>query len=416
MRPISVTTYTPTTSVTVHTRNGDEYDVTGDLISWQTSKAITSGQPTGTFTVNLVARSDTAGSWADKIRPMDYVEIRASKTGAQTPLPIIMRGFVTSSEQALQFDVSGGPQRQVTLTGQDFGKILTNWQILYLWQIHAVQSLYAALGYGLSGNFGIDATDSTPTKFFGQSMSHIIEPAVARLQKINPAVPDLGLVVSIPERYQMPVVAVESYTGSYWNLLQTFASPPFGELFVFDDADGPKLVARMAPYHTLAGDYPPPGQPPMLEPAIIPAQDISAYDLERSDQDALSFFFTYSDAASLTGTSAASYVLPGGERNPVYYPATADLYGLRQEINDTPWVTMADVGNPYSGSQATAIAGELNSWLAAVMKDNPEFLSGTIDCHGDPDLIVGRYVQIVIARDKWTDMITENATRDMRQQ
>lgn len=69
------------------------------------------------------------------IEPTDCVEIRfrhnpSTSAGAQPP--IIMRGFVSVVNRIEAMGSDGKPQRMVTVTGQDYGKIWQMMQILYL--------------------------------------------------------------------------------------------------------------------------------------------------------------------------------------------------------------------------------------------------------------------------------------------
>src|SRR5579875_3297474 len=101
--------FRPQCSIKVFTQTGDIYDLTGDIISWQTQKSLT--QPQGTFAIQLADTKHAGGKdWTAFVSPMDYVEIRASATGTKTSqgvLPIIMRGFTDVISHSMSLGQTG---------------------------------------------------------------------------------------------------------------------------------------------------------------------------------------------------------------------------------------------------------------------------------------------------------------------
>ena len=96
--------------------------------------------PAGAFSITLVDKphGTLVETYYALIEPMDIVEIRLAhdpfeyaKPEEGYRLPVLMRGFVSqvTRSETLQ---GGRPSRSVTITGQDFGKLLQIIQIFYL--------------------------------------------------------------------------------------------------------------------------------------------------------------------------------------------------------------------------------------------------------------------------------------------
>ncbi len=398
LNPLFYDDYIPKTTVTVYTWRGETYDLTPSLFNWQRGKYVDQSQP-GTFTLNLVASQDKSGkTYADLLMPMDYVEIRASKYGkkANGKLPIIMRGFVDQATYSLSLGGSGGPQEpRIIVTGRDFTKLLIIWQVLYLWTQNTLKASgdlakieAEASGFGLYFNFGLPLYPESIASFFKDMMAKMISPIQASMKgfKYPIDLPWFRGDFAFPD-FPISSLNVLSYTGSYWNLLQYFASPPFGELFVWDDADGPVLTSRMAPYKTLGGSTPAPS--PLTLESEGDFHNVSAINISRSDTDLYTYFLTYGASTQLVGLTMPVYVTGSG--NGVITPV-AGLFGVRPYTVDTSWIGEYDSSDPGKpNSNAIQIGDTLNKWLVDVMGGMQYFWSGNIACHGDENYRIGTY-------------------------
>lgn len=199
----------------------------------------------GTFALNLVPRKP----WDKLIQPMDYVEIRASRNPMRKELPIIMRGFVNAPDKNTAFGQTGGPSEpRMSITGQDYTKLLTMWQILYLFTQNILEPSHSkqftriinnAAGFGLFANYRIPIFSQSINDWITEAFKNVVDPMMKSIQSHNyPSLPDLLHSFNFP-LYPMNGLPVASYTGSVWNLLSYAASPPFGELFVRDESGGP---------------------------------------------------------------------------------------------------------------------------------------------------------------------------------
>lgn len=123
--------YHPKVRVSFHTDEGlfsfesGFPDPTSELISVQTQKSLS--QPVGTATITLVPRqvgfeNEPKQNWFYRINPMDFFTVEM-KEDIYSPWVTVMTGFV---DQVRQNFIGGNkPQRVITVTGSDFGKILT---------------------------------------------------------------------------------------------------------------------------------------------------------------------------------------------------------------------------------------------------------------------------------------------------
>jgi len=380
---LTYTEFRPKTSVKVWTWRGEEYNLTGDLISWQTSKSLT--QPQGTFAIQLTDAKHNGVDWAQNIQPMDYVEIRASATGSthKGELPIIMRGFIDAASHSFSIGNTGGPMEpRVLIQGRDYSKLLLEWQVLYLWtQNNAPQMANAAAGLGLVLNYGLPVAATSLQDFFTKTFGSMVGPIIQGLhQHWLPNIPNFVRIVDLPD-YMMSSSMVQSYTGSFWNLFSYFVSPPFGELFVRDDPDYPALYARVTPYRSYIGITPSPGTE--LKPELnLPTAEMQSYNIGWTDNDVYTYYLTWGDQSQSQQITMPAYAVDSG--NGVNMD-NQSLYGTRPLIIDTPWVNAATGGNPIQ------IASELNQWLVQVMSGNNMFQSGNMTMQGREDYVVGKY-------------------------
>lgn len=393
---LTVQSFRPKFSITVHTWRGQTFDLTGDVVSWTTTKSL--AQPQGQFVIQLTANKHNGYDWYYWIQPMDYVEIRASATGRTVngELPIIMRGFVDSTSGSFNIGQQGGPtEPRIIIQGRDFSKLLLEWQILYLWeQNNPLQGAAGPTGMGLLVllNGQVPMQNESLNALCHQLFDALVtKMAVQPVQSLIDAVPDLEAAFSFPD-YETWLMTVASYSGSFWNLFSYLASPPFGELFVWDAPNGPQLVGRMTPYKTYDGVTPSPGK--ALEPTItIDQSEIQAYQFGRTDNDVYTYYLTWGDATVVNSNlGQAAYALEPGNGVPT---SNANLYGTRPLIIDSPWLSPlsgAQQGKPNNNAFTQAV--DMNKWLMAVMKDNPRFEQGTFTVHGHEKYAIGQYATL----------------------
>lgn len=385
-QPITYRSFYPRAKIDVWTQKGKHYSLEpmADVVKFTTHRSVDSSP--GTWSITLTARSDAEGnSWAKRILPMDYVEIRA---GFADPLPIRMRGFVDNAMQSWHIGGTGGPSRRITLNGRDFTKLAIVNQIKYVWQSDPTAALFQ--NWGLTQTYGIKALISTADSFCRAIVDHIFRPFLMGLrEQTDMPVPDIKLDVTVPEQFAIPMLTIEPYSGSFWNLFRYFQSPPMGEAFFYDADDGPHLVFRMAPFKDESGQFVLPASAPALGEIPLDLQTDSGQDIGRSDNEVYNYFFVYSDVMPLGTMTQVAFVKPGV--NPRIRQGSIDTFGFRPMSIDTAWVTPFITGDGSSTPPTTA-AGELAAYLLATQGHNETLASGSLQVHGSPDLIPGRYV------------------------
>lgn len=384
--------FQPQSTVIAQMWDGGTYDLTGELYSWTRQK----GFPNGTFQLDFVRRTNANGqTWADILKPMTYIEIRASNVGKTVngKLPIILRGFVDGPIKSLQMGQSGVNEPGVALSGQDFTAILNKWQILYLFTQNTFQQggnlnqiAAQASGFGLFANFNIPIFSNSINEYMQALFKNILDPTLKALGQHNfPSLPTLLNDFTYPQ-YPINGFTIASYTGSYYNLLQYVSSPPFGEMFVLDKEDAPYLIGRMTPYKKIDGTIPAPGVNIGNAGVIHP---ITAINVQQTDQDLYTYFLTWAADAQIVGPATMPTFMPGLSNGVM--TAKSTLYGIMPFQISTPWVSLATSNGTGSSDGALQLASTLNQWAIDVLGDNEQFWSGTVACHGDESYQIGTY-------------------------
>ncbi len=440
----------PKTEILVHTWRGDRFVLTAvgenAFIGWSSQKDTTSA---GTFSITLTSIRDRNGlSWAEKILPMDYIEIRAladSQSPNAAPI-VIMRGFVDSSEETLVFDqAEGGPARQVLISGTDYTKIYQMFQIQYLWQTNTkayvlAQNPYLAFALDAFMHTGLLTKHvvSIP-EYIGildkKVLGHFTGPLVGHF---DGKIPVPVSKVFIPSSFLVAPNYIENFTGSIWELYTYYQAPPWGELFVYDEpgSDAPTLLFRIAPSLDIEGNAPPAlyDQFSLLPKLTLSSTELNAFTVYRSDSDVMNFFFSEGDTSTsntltfpffVTGsvgeslfvngsgakTNPGSVIGPGSKSNlrpanPIINTDSISLYGFRPLTEQSPWFSglLWNMGTELQSKSkkkasvdltlksVRSLAQELNYWLYFTYKDMASFLFGTITCEGRPEYAVGRYL------------------------
>lgn len=384
--------FQPAFSILCHTMRGETYTLTGDVVSWQTQKAIS--QPQGTFVINLVARKRGGQTWDELLQPMDYIEIRAHENPRPGTIPVIMRGFVDYVSKSATFAQAGGPSEpRVTIQGRDYSKLLLEWQVLYLYtmnnQLKMSTAAGSALPFGLTYNYGIPSKLMPLPTFFNELNTHLAEPIVKGLHGYNSNVPDWRFAIDLPN-WEMTTTPILSYTGSFWNLYAYFASAPFGELFIRDDEAGPTLYARMPPYKTYEGGTPPPASQ-IPTNITISTSEMQTYTVGRTDNDVYDYFLTWGDAMQGVGLTMPSFAT---DPNNGVNTLGQSLYGPRPLIIDSTWVNPYSSNGKKNNQNALAQASTLNVWLMNVMSENQFFKMGTFTVAGRHEYQIGQYANV----------------------
>jgi len=288
----------------------DEYiDLTPFLnhgSSVRTSKSVR--QPAGGFSItfadqpNVAWDDNTLESMSGLIEPMDLIEIRMWGGIGPRPtlLPIVMRGFVSEISRSRIVGDDGRPQRTVTVTGQDFGKI---WQMLQVLALSGYKTGKLLLTtFALFEQFGFEKVNTMPAAEFVKKMvSDVInkhlDGFMPDLYDLMPRKITVGDSVLVKHGVVNGWSSLQEIQGSVYHILSQYGDVGiWNELYTEDREDGVHLVYRPIPAFLLSmpddrdsakiqDDAP----DPLV--ATIPDYFVKSIVESRSDADVANFFW-----------------------------------------------------------------------------------------------------------------------------
>ncbi len=369
--------------------------------------------PAGGFQLVLVDRpyGDDGGleSLYGLVEPMDMIEIRArhaAPTDAGKPR-ILMRGFVSDVTRNETVDTaSGQPQRQVVLSGQDYGKI---WQILRI-SYHAGYLLGQSFisGFSLFEQYGVEAkTTMTSQEFVSQVTDKILNKFLGELMPENATLPSkIQQDVQVKTGAVSP--AIQTQQGTIYELLRFFGDVgPWNELFTEDREDGVFLVYRPNPFADVATGKMIQADAKMPEVVDLQDEDVSTISVSRSDSDISNFFWVGAARFNLISEAYQKQEASASGDSTVilkdYANTKSSLYGLRLMEVQTQQGP-ADVQSFDSGGKSDAfgqIQANAVTWMAERRrilsesnKDNVVFERGVMRVRGNENLRAGIYVRL----------------------
>jgi hypothetical protein len=180
------------TSITMSSRYsgaGNVIDMTqylGEGSVIHTRKSVREGA--GSFSVTFQDSIDkaTMDSVYSSIEPMDSLEFYFSGDSyksAGSPLPLIMRGIVSSIRRRQAMSADGKPVMQVTITGQDYGKILGMYQVFFL-----PDSGQAALltSFPFFSTYGTNFNVQSGKTFVQTAIQNVLNPFIQSMSTFSP--------------------------------------------------------------------------------------------------------------------------------------------------------------------------------------------------------------------------------------
>lgn len=464
MPVINVDQFGPDFHVTIKGRQGSnvqDTDINNDIIAISTTRELNS--PAGAWAITLISRRDSGGrTWAQRIRPMDYVEINfarydvksrtpknttSSNSGqGKTDLPIIMRGLVDKVTETVSMSQNGSPFRQTTITGKDMGKLLLIKQVYVLPQLGSTGALIDAilrngknpeaiiLGDTYEKMTEMKATDTSisPQEFLdrikkfiynkdensGNELSSGVGQAGTNLVE---GVPDLKMTAKDMKDLYVSPTMILTFTGPIWNLLQHHQGYPICEIFVHDTKEGPELVWRWAPLKDKDGK--------IIDPATDPGKatelslkEIMQYSVSTSDEEVYSLFFVWPQLAQVTSLPVRWDATPDGSggqggqgqpgdssgqegQNPVYRSELAKRYGFKALEVITPLIRMIDApleeDHKDQKTEWQKMGEKMAKWLDKAFNHNANLEKGTIVIRGNEKIDIGTYVKFKETREEF---------------
>ena len=397
--------------------------------------------PAGSFSITLtddMYYSKNGTMYGDSlyglIEPMDYIEIcMVGDAYKQSPdeIPIMMRGFVSEIQLTETMGSDGKPQRNIVVSGQDYGKILQIMQLFYMPCIPSSDAAYLTqhplfVQYsqqGLKLNFNLT------TDFFQQVIDIMVNGYIKSMggatgyeKNDEDALPTL-----LTDFFAQPAKLSVDFNndwreGTIYSLFQKFGDiGAWNEFFIEDREDAPYVVYRPNPYIDVSslskvGDGNDPSSIQTIQPypsgkfpAITQVEraDIINITASRSDANLANYFwvncpaFNFVDKTSYYQSSvendyASVYVDNYGNVSP-------SLYGQRKMVETTnqfePNCTDNGAGTP-AGAERDKNSITWATWikdrrkdLISQNKDYVIFETGSIRMKGNEKIKAGTYVR-----------------------
>lgn len=410
------------TEVPVAARYGDLKAM--DLTDWlgesgmvRTSKSVR--EAAGGFTITL---PDEAYIWPQEtiyalVEPMDLVEIRfchdpfeyAKPDEGYRP-PVVMRGLVSTVTR--NEVMSGGrPQRTVTISGQDFGKILQIIQIFYLNNSVVGDNILSELAFFQKYAGENSAKVKTAKEFVADVLNGVINKYLKRFSSLSDGesvgakvINEWSSKVTVDGVVSPYSVASFNNTSLYQMLHTLLDVGPFNEMYVEDLQDGVQLTVRPAPFldvkgNLIQGEFP--------EYAVIQDTDVVSLSVNRTDAGVANYYWVSNSRWTMMSNEDSRRLASVGEEGSFilfdYLNCKSAYYGIRKmEVEST--LGPQDYANyeAQTKAQQPVQTNSLADWLtkrrkllADINKDNVVFENGSIRIRGNERIKAGMLIYIL---------------------
>lgn len=384
-------------------------------------------EPAGSFSITFSDRmavdQDTVYGL---VEPMDVVEIRmagdeyrhpnlapTTTQGQSSSLPIMMRGIVSRVDRHESIGPDGHPQRSVTISGQDYGKI---WQILQVINspyVNPEANLITALPF--FARFGKEINTDYAEKFVADVFDLVINPFIKEMRQqagggaSNSPLMEISTKGILVRDGKVSPFGVGGWGGgTIYSLFSEHCDVgPWNELFIEDREDAPTVVYRPNPFKMVdTGKY-------IIESAEKPVHvnitrgDVVSMDVSRSDEHVANYFWVdsprflmnYGEVARMM----AQYAKPDEVFVKNYGNINPKLYGARRMFEQTNQCGRGELynGNGLKSDEHTIVTGEAIKWindrrkqLIDMNKDNVVLESGGLVLKGNEAVKPGRYLRL----------------------
>lgn len=380
-------------------------DHLGDSGSIRTSKSIR--QPAGGFSITFADSVNTEfyDSIYAMIEPMDMVEIRFchdsfeyTKPGEGYRPPIVMRGLVSNISRNESMS-SGKPIRSVTVSGQDFGKILQIFQIFYLNNSVVGDNLLTEFRWFQKYSEQEKPKLVRANDFVGDVLKNVVNPYLERFSsksngsRVNAAVIKDWTAVSTIDGVISPWLINQFNNVSLYQMMAKLLDVgPFNELYVEDTQDGVQLVVRPVPFLDATGN---PIQGVRPEKIKVDSEDVVSINVNRTDAGTANYFWVSASQWAMYNNETQKMLASVGSQSSFikfdYLNSNMAYYGIRKME-----VESALLPNDYlpsdsdKSAQSKANSVKSGNWieqrrdlLAKINKDNVIFENGTMRLRGN---------------------------------
>lgn len=390
------------------------------------------------FTDQLVPQADD--DLYGLFEPMDVVEIRmaanafaynsptagqspsivaatAPPSASTSPLPIMMRGFISSVSRSQSMGSDGKPTRKVIISGQDYGKI---WQIYNIYFNPFMPDLGNYITqFKLFTRFGVAFQTQSAGNLVRDIFAKILNPFITAMSAnaagsvtsgSSPLKP-IKVDVQVQDGTVAPFGVNDWQGGSVYALLQSFCDTgEWNELFIEDRADGPYVVFRPNPFLVAGGDAS--NSKSYINknstfPAVtkIDIDQVVSMEVTRGDANVANYYWVEAPqydlnfafvgkAMAATGGPATTFDISN------YGNSASALYGFKRMAAQTnQFSPQAKASGGTEKSQNLQDASESSAWigtrrasLIAQNRDNVVFENGHMRLMGNETIKAGSFI------------------------
>jgi len=348
------------------------------------------------------------------IEPMDFIEIRMRHdvVAAGGRPPVIMRGFVSEVVRSEAMTQDGKPIRVVSISGQDYGKLWQQMQIIY-WPGYVLGQdvlsnfkLFARFGVGFQTSLkGTQLVKDVIEKIFNPYLEKLMPENTPNPKEIKNETADGGSTIAdVPG--VTDITGPQNRDGSIYDLLRFYLDVGvWNELFLEDREDGVYVVFRPNPYKSVAGEKIQDGPDvPVIE---IPDTDVISMSVSRTDANVANYYWVRSALFDLNSeVYRKQYAITGDKKTMVledYENAQSKLYGIRVMNAETMMggddVTTFKSGQSKDGGpkRDTSMANWVNDRRRIMVeqnKDNVVLEKGSMRIRGNENVKAGVFIKL----------------------
>jgi hypothetical protein len=315
----------------------------------------------------------------------------------------MMRGFVTEVRRDETMTPSG-PDRSVTITGHDYGKILQVSRITY--KANQVLGQRLLSYFKLFVNYGVGAKpDQDASGFVKSVLQKVINPFLADMfgSSTGDTSPIMTILAdtSVTGGLVSPMGVNAWPGGTIYDLLSYYGDVgPWNELFIEDRSDGPYLVYRPNPFKDPSGGFIQAGASPTVVP--VTDKELVALSATRTDAAVANYYWVQMQNYALVDDMRFQVTAATAEPDSIYldnYPnSDPKLYGFREMEIQTQQGPRVDGQKQSDIERANGVVdtflGEKRRVIRETNRDNVVFEAGGMRLRGNENVKAGTIISL----------------------
>ena len=404
-------------------------DISDMVISGRTSKSIANA--CGSFSLMLRPLLKENRMVALPIGMHEYCEIRLDRNRnesggimSSSRPTIVMRGLVETVEvqESVSQGFSGSPTRMHTITGADLTKIIERKQLFIPPDL--TEKAIAIYGQIFALFDKVNSVEKTDTDVILplSEWADVFITSVYKDEYIKIANLSGIQNYSIKSNINLPMQSgrqkfrvlstpiINSFTGSYWDLIEYYCKKPFIEMFMQDNESESVINVRWTPYKNGYGNYPlqsRSGNDPWISKAPdechISLSNIIDRQVRLSETDRNTYFYCQLSGVVMGSEEAVTAIpddvpqgTPGVITNPYYDEGGIARFGFRPFIAEIPWIgyLQSSATEDREGAEIQEILPDVNAWAVETLSFTDALYSGYLTIPGNPLVKIGQYLTI----------------------